>query len=144
MLTIALVEDQQPTREGLRTVIARAQCGWHVAWEASTGVEALVLLRATPVDLLITDIRMPDMDGVALLRWMQAERMETVTVVLTAYPEFAYAKAALDAGSAAYLLKPVDPKELFEAIRQVEDMLAQRQQRLMEQQRQREDRKSVV
>ena len=139
MLTIALVDDQQPTREGLRTVIEREQCGWHVVWEASNGVEAQALLRDAPADLLITDIRMPDMDGVALMQWLQKRRVDTLVVVLTAYSEFSYAKAALKCGAVGYLLKPVDPKELFEVIRQAEELLAQRQQRLMEQQRIKED-----
>ncbi len=139
MLTIALVDDQQPTREGLRTVIAREQCGWDVVWEASTGLEAQVLLQQKPVDLLITDIRMPDMDGVALMQWLQAQGMDTLMVVLTAYSEFSYAKAALQCGAVGYLLKPIDPEGLFESIRQAEDLQAQRQQRLMEQQRIRED-----
>lgn len=76
-------------------------------------------MERIPADLLITDIRMPDMDGIALMERCRRLWPQTSVIVVSGYDEFKYAQKAIEYGARAYLLKPIDKAELFRAVEKV-------------------------
>lgn len=77
--------------------------------DASNGEDAWEDIQATNVDILVTDIKMPFMDGLELSRLVRANRPEIKIIILSGYDDFAYAKQALSLGATEYLLKPLKP-----------------------------------
>jgi DNA-binding NarL/FixJ family response regulator len=117
-IRIVLVDDQQLVRAGFRMVLD-AQDDMVVVGEAGDGQAALDLLARTPADVVLMDIRMPRLDGVAATRELLARPGAPRVVVLTTFDLDEYAFAALKAGAAGFLLKDAGPEELLAAIRAV-------------------------
>lgn len=132
-MNVILVDDEAIVRKGIRTVIGRKHRDWQVVGEAGDGAEALTLLERAAVDVMITDIRMPDMDGLQLMEEVRRRGFEVEIVVLSSYGEFEYARRAVRAGAVSYLLKPVDPDDLAESIRQADVRVRERLLRQIEQ-----------
>jgi DNA-binding NtrC family response regulator len=107
--TILVVDDEKNTREGLRWALENSDT---YVLTASNGIEALELLREHPVDLMITDLRMPELDGLELLRRIKAERPEVSVIILTGHGTVENAVDAMKEGAVDYLLKPVNLDEL--------------------------------
>ncbi len=118
MIRVVVVDDQSLVRAGFRMVLA-AQSDMVVVGEAGDGAEALRLLARTPADVVVMDIRMPVLDGVAATRQLCAEPGGPKVLVLTTFDTDADAFAALQAGASGFLLKNVPPEELLAAIRVV-------------------------
>lgn len=116
MYKIMIVDDNPLIRMGLKNMIDWKRFHAELAGEAGRGEEILKLLELQTPDLLITDIRMPGKDGLYVLDKACRQYPNMDTIVISAYNEFAYAKQAIKAGSVDYILKPIDPKELNEAI----------------------------
>ena len=109
---VFFVEDEIITREGIRDNVDWRASGFEFCGEAPGGEMALPLLRASQPDVLITDIKMPFMDGLQLSKIVR-ERMPWVKIViLSGHDEFEYAQKAIGLGVTDYLLKPVDAAEL--------------------------------
>ncbi len=123
MYTVLLVDDEHIVLDFLEQNIAWQQLGVGTILRASNGKQALDLIRANPIDLLITDIQMPYMDGLTLLRSIRPEYANLHCIVLTAYSEFEYARQALTLGVENYLLKPIQIGELEETIEKALDNL---------------------
>ncbi len=109
---IFLVEDEIVAREGIRDAVAWARCGFEFVGEAADGESALPLIQQCAPDLLITDIRMPFMDGLQLSRLVRERLPQTRIVILSGYDEFAYAQAAIALGVSEYILKPVSARDI--------------------------------
>lgn len=118
MLKVLLVEDENLIRRGLKFQMDWTEVGCVVAGDAATGREGLEQIRALKPDIVITDIRMPDMDGLEMLALGQAE-CAFDSILITGYSEFDYAKQAIHLGVSEYLLKPVDLNELKACIQQI-------------------------
>ncbi|MBB1243116.1 response regulator transcription factor [Streptomyces durbertensis] len=120
---VMLVDDQVLLRTGFRMVLA-AQPDMEVVAEAGDGAEALEILRATAVDVVLMDIRMPNVDGVEATRRIcelgQGGPGDPKVLILTTFDLDEYAFAALKAGASGFLLKDVPPAELLAAIRAVD------------------------
>ena len=116
--SILIVEDEEVLRGSLAELLT--QEGYEVL-QAGHGKEAFDLLLQRPVDLILSDVRMPEMDGVALLGHAQRLAPQTPFIVLTAYGTVETAVAALRAGAADYLLKPVQFDEVLLRIRRALD-----------------------
>ena len=112
MYTILLVDDEQSVLEGLCVGIDWAQLGISNVLTATDGLQALELIKSTHIDLLITDILMPKMDGLTLLSSAKELRPDLHCILLSAHGEFEYARNALLLGVENYLLKPVVQEEL--------------------------------
>jgi two-component system response regulator YesN len=110
--TVLVVEDEPLIRENLVKKIRENCPGFEVVGEASDGREALDALAETSPDILITDIRMPVMDGLALIREAYYSFPEICVVIVSGYDEFEYAKSAIVHGVKDYLLKPVAASDL--------------------------------
>ena len=118
MIRVVLVDDQQLVRAGFRMVLDY-QPDMTVVGEAGDGAEALRLLRTTEADVVVMDLRMPVLDGVAATRQICAAGPEPRVLVLTTFDTDEEAFAALQAGASGFLLKNVPPEELLAAIRVV-------------------------
>ena len=117
MYRVILVDDERMILEGLRRVVPWAEMGCEVVGTAGNGLEGLQLIRALRPDILLTDIRMPNMDGLNMVAALRSEFPRLQITVLTAFRDFEYAKTALNLGVCRYLLKPSRMDELDEAIR---------------------------
>ncbi len=116
MFKIFLVEDEIVVREGIRNNILWEQYGFLYAGDAPDGELALPLIRQIQPDLLITDIRMPFMDGLALIELVRKELPNTKIVIISGYDDFAYAQQAIRMGVEQYLLKPIVKDKIAEVL----------------------------
>jgi len=122
---VFLVEDEIVTREGIRDNIDWKANGFEFYGEASDGDMALPLLRAIKPDLLITDIKMPFMDGLQLSKIVR-ERMPWVKIIiLSGHDEFEYAQEAIKLGVNEYLLKPITVNEMHKVLQKIAAQLDQ-------------------
>ena len=112
MLRVLIVEDEEIIRRGLLCMIDWAGMGCRIVGDAADGREGLALMRTEHPDVVLTDIRMPCMDGIEMAEAARAEGILPQFVFLTSYAEFGYAQQALRLQAADYLLKPVDEAEL--------------------------------
>jgi two-component system, response regulator YesN len=119
MLKVIIADDEIQIRKGLRIKVDWEEEGFQIIAEASNGKEALEILQTMDVDLMITDMRMPIMDGVELAKRCHQEYPEVKVVVLSGYSDFEYVRSSLKQGVKDYLLKPVAPDELTEALRKI-------------------------
>jgi len=119
MTTVVLADDQELVRSGLRSLLEAR--GVEVLGEAANGREAVALARAHQPDVLVMDIRMPVLDGIAATRELTATASATRVLVLTTYDLDRYVYDALQAGAAGFLLKASPPDRLAEAVRVVAD-----------------------
>lgn len=125
MNTILIAEDEKFIRRGIRVMAQRAPVPVGEILEARDGAEALELLRTHTVDLLITDIRMPHMDGVELVSQLDTLPHRPLVLVVSGYGDFNYAVAMMRGGAQDYLLKPVEREKFYEALQKMEALLAQ-------------------
>ena len=107
MLKVFLVEDESIVREGLRDNIPWQQYGYEFVGEASDGEMALPLIQKTKPDVLLTDIKMPFMDGLSLSRLVHQEFPDMKIIIISGYDDFEYARGAILVGAEQYLLKPI-------------------------------------
>ncbi len=125
MIRVAVVDDQQLVRAGFRMLIG-SQDDMEVVAEAGSGEEAIAALAATPVDVVLMDVRMPGMDGLAATAALAgtgalAETTAARIIILTTFDLDEYVIAAIKAGASGFLLKDAPPEELLGAIRRVHD-----------------------
>jgi len=127
MFQVLLCDDELSVTNFLKTSIPWESLGIQNIFTASDGKEALALFDKNRIDLLITDIRMPRMDGLKLLEAVRQKSPDTHCILLTAYGEFEYARAAFRLGVDNYLLKPIQLGELTDTIENtVENMYLHR------------------
>jgi DNA-binding NarL/FixJ family response regulator len=118
MIRVALVDDQELVRAGF-TMVLNAQPDMTVTGEAGDGAAAVALAARGVADVMVMDVRMPGMDGVAAARQICAAGPRPRVLMLTTFDLDEYAFAALKAGASGFLLKDVPPQELLFAIRAV-------------------------
>ncbi|QMV41185.1 response regulator transcription factor [Cohnella cholangitidis] len=118
MKTILIVDDEPRTRQGIRKTLEAWSSGRHRFVTASSGVEALAWLEKNEANLLVTDIRMPEIGGLDLVEKLSGMAHPPVVIVISGHPEFDYAQKALQLGVVEYLLKPLDKNKLIMAVEQ--------------------------
>lgn len=123
MYKLLVADDERFVRQGIVYETNWKELGFGEILEASNGQEALDLVRKEKPDLVISDIRMPKMSGIDMLRAMRAENNRTPVIFLTAYSEFEYAREALKLYAADYILKPFEDGELEAAVLQVKEKI---------------------
>lgn len=124
---VFFVEDEVITREGIRDNVDWQASGFEFCGEATDGEMALPLLHTTQPDVLLTDIKMPFMDGLQLSKIIR-ERMPWVKIIiLSGHDEFKYAQSAIHLGVTDYLLKPITVKKLQNALQKLKIQLDQEQ-----------------
>lgn len=111
MYKVLIVDDERIEREGIKFLLLQEEPNCEVL-EAANGKQALALLRGEQVDLLLTDIKMPHMDGLELAQRGRAENKNLKIVIFSGYSDFSFAQKAMRFGVTEYILKPADP-EIF-------------------------------
>lgn len=125
MIRVFLVEDEMLIREGIKNSINWEKEGYQFAGEASDGELALPMILKEKPDILITDIRMPFMNGLELSKLVKNELPNIKILILSGYDEFEYAKEAIKIGVTEYLLKPISSAKLLEALSEVSAQILQ-------------------
>lgn len=135
MFKVMIVDDEVGVRNSIKAKIDWIAAGFEVALEASNGEEALQLLDQHPLpDVVISDIRMPQMDGITFIRNCKERYPQLKMVVLSGYSDFEYMKAAIQLGVKDYLLKPVVRSDLTSLLSQLSDELKEELHRSLEEQ----------
>jgi len=117
MIKLLLVDDEPIIRRGIRSSIEWQNYGIEIVGEAANGVEALKQAQQLLPHIVLTDIRMPRMDGLELSRQLKKQLPDTRIIILSGYEDFSYAKEAVSLGIQEYLLKPVGAEELIALLR---------------------------
>ncbi len=125
MLKVLLVDDEPFILQGLKVLLDYEEEGYEV-YTASNGREALEVIAKTNIDLVISDIRMPEMDGLELLEKVRSISDDIYFVILSGYAEFSYAQQALRYECADYILKPVEKDAILKILRKVAENKADR------------------
>ena len=128
MLKVFLVEDETIIREGLRDIIPWQQYGYILVGDAGDGEQALPMIRETRPDVLITDIKMPFMDGLALSSLVNKELPGTKIIIISGYDDFEYARQAIRIGVEQYLLKPITKATLTATLSEVREKIENERQ----------------
>jgi two-component system response regulator YesN len=123
MFRILLVEDEKSIRENIRKGVNWEQLGFNVIGEASNGEQALEMLQKNKPDVLITDIRMPFMDGLKLSKLTKQIYPEIEIIILSGYSEFEYAQEAIKIGVREYIVKPITPIKITRMLINLRDQL---------------------
>ncbi len=123
-MKVFLADDEVVVREGIRESFPWDQTDYTLVGEAPDGEMALPMIRDTNPDIVITDIRMPFMDGIELCRILRAQMPWIGIIVLSGYDEFEYARQCIQLGVREYLVKPINSENLREALDKVSKQLA--------------------
>lgn len=113
---VLLVEDEKLLMQSLSRHIDALDAGFKVVRQAANGEEALKYLKSENIHLVLTDIRMPVMDGLTLAKRIHEQYPNTLTIILTGYADFSYAQEAIKQGIFDYMLKPVVQEDLENAL----------------------------
>ena len=116
MLKVLIVDDEAVVRRGIMLGMDWAAMGCVVVGEASNGEEGIAAVERYSPNLIITDVRMPRMDGIEMLGQLREMGCRAHVILLTAHSDFSYARSALQLGADDYLLKPFRDQELVRAI----------------------------
>lgn len=119
MIRIMLVDDHKVVRDGIKYYF-EDQPDCEVVQEAGNGLEALEVLKESPVDIVITDISMPEMDGIGLLKAIRETMPDQKVIALTMLSEVQHVKEMISHGVNAYLLKNCNEEEILKAVREVQ------------------------
>lgn len=128
MKTLIVVEDEFRIRDGLSRLIQRLDMGVKVIGEAENGLEGLKMIQDMQPDIVITDIRMPKIEGLEMIRKAKEMNINCIFIILSGYAEFRYAQTAISYGVTDYLLKPItisDVKKLLKKLNPQEESVAE-------------------
>lgn len=125
MLKVLFADDEPLMLEGLRFLVDWEELDFEICGEALDGEDALQLIHSKEPDLVITDVRMPVIDGLELIRRTYESSLRPRFIIFSGYADFEYAKRALKYGVANYLTKPLDERELTEALLAVKEQIGQ-------------------
>lgn len=133
MIKILIVDDEPFIRQGLKILINWEQYGFEIVGEAANGIEAIKELEEKEVDIVIADIKMPEMNGIELIEYVRKNmRNEIKFIVLSGFYEFEYAKKAIKYNVTDYILKPIQRDELIKVLMALkEQYLKQEEQSIM-------------
>lgn len=123
MKKVMLVEDEELILQGLKNILDWEALGLKVVHMAHDGLEALKMWEKEPVHIVVTDISMPDMDGLTLLKKIREKEEQVRFIILTGYDEFDYAREAIRLEVENYILKPINEEELERQLKETVEKL---------------------
>lgn len=126
MKTLLIVEDEKLIRQGIKVMVQRSGVPVESIMECSNGEAALKILNEQKIDVMLTDIRMPKMDGIELVRIMQDCAHVPATIAISGYDDFSYAVEMLRNGVREYILKPIERDKLAMILKKLNDELESR------------------
>jgi two-component system response regulator YesN len=115
--SVLIVDDERRTREGLARIIPWQDLNLSLAGFAEDGKEALAMFEGQKIDIVITDVRMPKMDGIELARRIRLDHQDTELIFLSGYSDKEYLLSAIKVKAYDYIEKPIDPERLIEALK---------------------------
>ncbi|MEK0313870.1 response regulator transcription factor [Cohnella sp. 56] len=130
MLKVLIVDDKTTVVSGLRRMVPWSELNAEIVGECRNGKEALEQALLHHPELIITDVRMPVMDGLELSRIIHEKAPETVVIILSAFDDFTYAQTAMRYGVSDYILKPIDKDKLNQLIRRVAEISLHHEKKL--------------
>lgn len=128
MTNVLIVDDEKIEREGLKYLLSREE-GERKVFEASNGKQALQIIRTEDIQLILTDIKMPHMDGLELSRRAKEENPALQIVIFSGYSDFSFAQEAIRYGVTEYILKPVNPDDFHKVIQKAEKEIDRRKKK---------------
>lgn len=123
MLKVFIADDEELIREGLKFVIDWKEFGFSICGEASDGEDALKCILEYQPDLVLLDIRMPNLLGTEIVQLAKEQNFKGHFIILSGYSDFKYAQVAMRYGVDYYLIKPIDEDELYQALSEVKNAL---------------------
>lgn len=123
MKTLLIVEDEKMIRQGIKTMVQRSGVPVEVIMECNNGETALEVIKEQKIDVMFTDIRMPKMDGIELVKQMQSCEHIPLTVAISGYDDFSYAVEMLRNGVREYILKPIEREKIVSILQKLNDEL---------------------
>jgi two-component system response regulator YesN len=123
MRKVLIVDDERNIRLGVKSILERKENSDYEIYLSSNGVEALELLESKQMDIVITDIRMPQMDGIVFIKELKKRKERVNIIILSGYDDFNYALEALKCGANDYLLKPLKREELYSCLDKIENII---------------------
>lgn len=123
MKTLLIVEDEKMIRQGIKTMVQRSGVPVEVIMECNNGETALEVIKEQKIDVMFTDIRMPKMDGIELVKQMQSCEHVPLTVAISGYDDFSYAVEMLRNGVREYILKPIEREKIVNILQKLNDEL---------------------
>ncbi|ULL14416.1 response regulator [Paenibacillus sp. H1-7] len=133
MIRVLIADDEILVRIGLKTIIPWEQYGFELIGEASNGLEALDMIRQSACDIVLTDIRMPECDGLTLIERLKIESPGTKCLILSSHNDFEYVQKALRLGAVDYVLKlTMEPDELLHKLIALKEQVVQENERQLQ------------
>lgn len=117
---IVIIDDEPKIRNGLRHFLDKQE-GWNVTGAFENAVDALAFLSHHDADAVITDIKMPEMNGLDMIARLRERDTDTEIIIMSGYPDFRFAQQAIELGVLRYLVKPANPRELLQILKGVEE-----------------------
>ena len=128
---VIVADDEKLIANNIARRIEESSEAFRVISRAGTGLEALEQARELLPDVVFSDIKMPEMDGIALISRLREEHPDTLCVIVSGYSDFEYMQAAIRNSAVDYLLKPVNPEELRRLLQRLESTLLAREQQMV-------------
>lgn len=128
MYKVLIIDDEEPLREAIKILGDWDGLQVDEVWEATNGVTGLEMLKEHRPDLVMVDMKMPEMNGVEFLRIVEQEYPELLTIVISGYNDFEFTRQAIHSKVVDYLLKPINRQDLNQALRKAVDLLEARRQ----------------
>ena len=126
MYSILIIDDEPIVKIALRSILPWEEHGFSICGTASNGLEALPLIEQHHPDVIITDLKMPKMDGLEMIAKLREAGCDAYIIILTAYDSFTYAQTALRLGAVDFLLKPFHDGDLENAVLALQKKLSSR------------------
>ena len=123
-----IIDDEPKIRNGLSNLLTRRE-GWEVAGAYENAADALKYLAVNQVDVMITDIKMPEISGLELIARIRERDKKTAIIILSGYSNFQFAQRAIELGVSRYLTKPTNPRELICVLEETEKKLGGKQEK---------------
>ena len=133
MESILIVEDEKLIREGIKTIVKRSGVPIESILECNNGVSALEILENQKIDVLFTDIRMPKMDGIELVKRIKGIKHKPLIVAVSGYDDFTYARQLMREGVREYILKPVERNQIKEVLETLDKEIKAKEEQAEEQ-----------
>ena len=127
-MKILIIDDEPKIRNGLSNLLTRRE-GWEVAGAYENAADALKYLAVNQVDVMITDIKMPEISGLELIARIRERDKKTAIIILSGYSDFQFAQRAIELGVSRYLTKPTNPRELICVLEETEKKLGGKQEK---------------
>lgn len=128
MYKVLIVDDEPIVREGLEWIIEWENYNYQIIDTAENGKEGLEKIRSLKPDLVVTDIRMPEVNGIEMVRQAREEGFDGECVILSGHSDFIYAQEAIELGMLSYLLKPIDEDELIRSLSKIREEIKKKKQ----------------